>query len=198
MKLILPTLFIVISILLYFVVVGPLWNDVDTLRAEVDQYNTALDNSTGLQKTRDTLLTKYNSISQDDKDKLQHLLPDSVNNIKFILEIERLANLHGMPIKNIKFENQNNDNVPDPKTAVVTAATKGGLKPYGVFPVEFSVDGNYDSFVLFLKDVEYNLRLVDVKSVSFIVPSVVQTKTADSPDPSIYTYDVKIDTYWLK
>ena len=178
--------------------VGPLWNDVDTLRAEVDQYNVALDNSTGLQKTRDNLLTKYNSISNDDKNKLQHLLPDSVNNIKFILEIESLANLHGMPLSNIKFENQNDNSTPDPKTAIVTAAAKGGLKSYGVFPVEFTVDGNYDSFVLFLKDVEYNLRLVDVKSVSFMVPSVVQTKAADSPDPSIYSYNVKINTYWLK
>ena len=73
--------------------------------------------------------------------------------------------------------------------------------PYGIFPIEFVVDGNYDTFLAFLKDLEHNLRLVDIKSVSFVVPSAAATSAVSSgvtTNPNIYSYTLKIETYWLK
>jgi len=106
MKLLLPISFIIISGVLFFAFVNPLYNDVSQLRTDMATYNTALDNSTQLQKTRDDLIAKYNNITEDDKDRLEHFLPNTVNNIKFILEIEQLANLHNMPLTDIKFDPQ--------------------------------------------------------------------------------------------
>ena len=104
MKLILPILFIGIAVLAFIFGVNPWYNDVSSLRVEISDYNTALNNSAELQKAEDSLITKYNGIKQSDKDRLNSLIPNSVNNIQFILEVERLANLHNMPIKDLKFE----------------------------------------------------------------------------------------------
>lgn len=161
-------------------------------------YNTALDNSAQLQKTRDALVDTYKNITESDKTRLEHFLPNTVNNIRFILEIEQLANLHNMPIKNIKFEPQR---AQDPKAtngAVVVATDPAAARPYGVFPIEFTTEGNYQTFALFLKDVEHNLRLVDVKSISFAVPPPPDPKAPTYVDPTIYNYTLKVETYWLK
>jgi|GEM_PF-169158 len=223
MKLILPILFLIISVGLFFLVIDPAYLDIKELNANIATYDTALSNSTELQKTRDSLIGTYKNIKIEDKDRLEHFLPSSVNNIELILEIEKIANLKNMPIKDIKFDNKDlgdsgmeqSASAPAgggeaPKTTeVISAKSKTESLPYGIFEMEFKVEGKYDTFVSFLKDLERNLRLVDIKSISFTVPdpasektntqaSTTNTKEGKTIDPNIYTYTLKIQTYWLK
>ena len=170
MKLIMPIILILAAVLIFIFGVNPYYQDVKAMKSDIDVYNAALSNSTNLQKTQDTLLNAYTQISQEDKDRLGSFLPSSVNNIQFILEIERIANLHGMPIKDFKFDTVKKDTTTPVDTNTIISEAPKDNRQYGVFPIEFTTEGNYDSFVLFLKDLEYNLRLVDVKSVSFTVP----------------------------
>jgi len=195
MRLILPIILILASILIFIFGVNPLYKDVSDLKAEIGIYNTALSNSTSLQKAQSDLLTQYNQISKADKDRLEGFLPSSVNNIQFILEIERIASLHSMPIKDIKFETIKKTDNSGSNTIV--SETQADTRRYSVFPLEFTTEGNYDSFLLFLKDLEYNLRLSDIKSISFSVPED-NGKPVDGLDPSMYRYTVKLETYWLK
>ena len=184
---------------MFFAIVNPLYNEVSGLRTDLAIYNTALDNSTELQKTRDSLVDKYKNIKQEDKDRLEHFLPNTVNNIKFILEIEQLANLHNMPITNIKFDPQKLQSSAIPNGGNIIAANDpSSALPYGSFPIEFTTEGNYETFIIFLKDIEHNLRLVNVKSISFTVPSVASLGSSGSSDSGAYTYSLKIETYWLK
>lgn len=209
MKLILPTSLIIISGILFFTVANPMLKDIKTLRADVATYSAALDSSTNLQEIEDSLVLTYKGITQEDRERLNKLLPNTVNNIKFILEVEQIANLHNMPIKNIKFDSKNTeeDNTAtatnnDPNGIAVIPSDKAEILPYGVFPIEFTTQGDYDSFVLFLKDLEYNLRLVDVKSISFAIPEENTTVNTlgkvTNVDPNIYEYVLKVETYWLK
>lgn len=196
MKLLLPILFIIISALAFIFGVNPFYNEVSTLRSDIAVYNAALDNSTNLQKTEDTLLKTFNEIKQSDKDRLDKFLPNSVNNIQFILEVERIANLHNMPIRDLKFEPMRKDASTLGSNTVVSSVSNDN-RPYGVFPIEFTTEGDYDTFVLFLKDLETNLRLVEVKSINFIVPNNTG-KIIEGTNPNIYKYSMKVETYWLK
>ncbi|MDE2031123.1 MAG: hypothetical protein KGI58_02595 [Patescibacteria group bacterium] len=199
MKFIFSISILIISGALFFMVVNPLYGNVSQLRTEVAVYNTALTHSTELQKTRDQLVNTYKNIKPEDMARLEHFLPNTVNNIKFILEVERIANLHGMSIKDIKFDNPTTtgtDTNTQSNSNVITANDPSASLPYGTFPIEFSTDGNYSTFTLFLKDLEHNLRLIDVKSIQFSVPTLSSTKT--NLDPNIYNYTLKLETYWLK
>lgn len=200
MKILLPIAFISSSILIFFIFINPLRNDVASLRSDVALYSTAFNNSINLQKTQDSLIDSYKNIKQEDKDKLEHFLPSTVNNIKFILEIERIANLNGMPVKNIIFQGQSEDTInKDPNKNIQVVENIEDRLPYGVFPVEFMTDGSYTKFISFLKDLENNLRLVDVKSVSFNVPaSGEKSPSGGTVNPNIFTYSLKVETYWLK
>lgn len=202
MKLIFPISLIVVSGIIFFVITDPLFNEVKQLKTEVSTYSIALSNSNDLQDTRDSLLDVYKNINKSDKERLEHFLPSTINNIELILEIEKIANLRGMPIKNFKFEDDTssggttNTGSTTNKNMIVKKDPSDSL-PYGIFPMEFVVEGRYGSFISFLDDLEHNLRLVDVKSVAFSVPAP-STTVGDTTDKSIYSYTLKVDTYWLK
>jgi hypothetical protein len=199
MRLILPIFLILVAGLLSFLFTKPLLGEIKQLKLEISTYNTALNNSGELIIARDSLLEVYNrGIKIEDKNKLDHLLPSSINSIELALEIGKIANLHGIPIHDISFDSIKIKN-GDPSTNEEIAIAEEGTEnlPYNIFPMSFVVDGRYDTFLNFLKDLETNLRLVDVKSISFTLPT-------SSPDqknkvnPNVYSYSLKIDTYWLK
>jgi hypothetical protein len=202
MKFITPILFILISLGLFFVVVNPLRASVNQLRTDITAYNGALDNSTYLQRTEDKLLETYKNIQPDDKTRLENFLPNTVNNIKFILEVERLANQYNIPIENIKFDSSTFSANTKTKTAtnpsgpsVAVASDPSASNAYGTFEVDFDTQATYDNFLLFLKDLEHNLRLLDIQSISFTSPATNATTGGSAP---VYTYSLKVQTYWLK
>lgn len=202
MKILFPISLIFTAIIIFFLVTDPLYKDVKQLKTDISTYDTALSSANDLKDKRDVLLEKYRNIKQEDKDRLNVFLPNTVSNIKFVLEIERIANLHGIPLKDIKFDGknlpENQDNVQPEGTVVLSEEEILSSKPYGVFPIEFITEGNYESFLLFLKDLELNLRLMDIKSVSFTVPDDSASKSGDTTDPNVFNFIIKVDTYWLK
>jgi hypothetical protein len=201
MKILFPISLLLISGILFFLIVDPLFVSVKQLKNDVSTYNLALNNSTELQKVRDSLLEKYRNISNEDKEKLNNFLPNTVNNIKFILEIEQIANLHSMPLKNIKFEDKQQQSDIENKIVsgsnMIVSNNEEDSLPYGTFPIEFITEGRYDAFTLFLKDLERNLRVMDIQSISFVVPQPV-AKPDVGYDPNVYSYTLKVETYWLK
>jgi hypothetical protein len=198
MRFFFPLLSLLISGTLFFFIVRPWYGDVTQLRSDVAAYSTALDNSAYLQRTQDTLLGQFKNLKSEDKTRLENFLPNTVDNIEFILQVEQLANLYNMPIKNIKFDNpKDTDTATTPSVGSIIPAGAAANLPYGVFTLQFDTQGTYSQFNSFLKDLEHNLRLVDVKSISFSVPVVVKGSTAGT-DPNVYDYTLQVNTYWLK
>lgn len=210
MRYITPIILIAIAITFFFTVTNPMYSDpingITALKTQVASYNDALSTSKTLESERDALTTKYNNIDPDNLTKLQKLLPDNVNNIRLILEIEQIAAPYGMTLSAIKYDNTTNTN-----TATAPAVVQGGgantaigqsAKDYGTFDLEFSTSGTYNNFINFTKDLESNLRIVDVSSISFSSDSTIGgTSTGvntKANSPTTYTYAFKINTYWLK
>ena len=198
MKSLFPIIFILIAGTLFFVLVRPLYSDTSKLRTDINVYNTALDNSKDLQTTRDALLTNYQNITTEDKNRLLEFLPNSVNNIGLILQIERIAKIHNMTISDITFNVEKPGATTKGSSVSIKTNDPNANKPFGIFPFEFSTDGTYEDFVGFLTDIERNLRLVDVKSVTFAVPTQVASKNNPDFNANIYSYSLKVETYWLK
>ncbi len=199
MRLIIPISFLIIIIVLFFTIINPFYGQVKEIKKDISIYNVALTNSTELKETRDVLIEKYKNIKSEDKDRLMHLLPSSIGNIELILEIEKIANLKGMPIKNIGFDTKKlepNDTINKEENIVAENNTTYSL-PYGIFPIEFVVEGKYSAFVEFLEELEQNLRLVDIKSISFSVPTPV-VGAGNNINLNIYSYKLKVEAYWLK
>lgn len=192
MRLILPIILIAVSIGAFVLYISPTYAEIKTLRAEKAEYDTALDNSKILQTIRGELSDKYKNFNPDDLAKLERLLPNNVDNIKLILEIQRVAATYGMTLRNVKFDTDAVSAGTTNQAGFVTggAAQTAPKKDYGTFDLEFSTEGTYPNFVSFLTDLEKSLRIVDVKGITFTSTSAAGSDT--------YRYDFKITTYWFK
>jgi Tfp pilus assembly protein PilO len=191
-RFIIPIFLIGISIGGFFTFVRPAYDEVVVLKSQVSAYNDALNNSKSLEQERDKLVTKLNNISPANRDKIQKMLPDGVDNIRLILEIEKIASIYGMALKDVRYEDE--QKAEEEGIQVIEAGTVLGdlNKEYGVWNLEFSVEGPYTNFINFTRDMEKNLRLVDVSSVEF--SSLTSSRSASDS----YNYTFKIKTYWLK
>jgi Tfp pilus assembly protein PilO len=175
---------------------SPIYNDIKQLQSQVVSYNQALDNSKALENERDKLTAKFNAITPDNLAKLQKLLPDSIDNIRLILEMGQVAMPYGMVLKNVQY------NTKDATSSVTTQVQGGGTalqassKDYGAWDLSFSIAGTYNNFINFTKNLESNLRIVDISSIDFSSDSSSTNKNSAVSDS--YQYNFKIKTYWLK
>jgi len=189
-KVIFPIIMTIAAIGLFVVFTNPGYQEVGTLRTVQAAYNQALNNSQQLLKVRNDLTTKYNNLSGTDRDRLTKLMPDTVDNIRLIIDTQNIAIGHGMTLKDIKYDARAQSTVA---ATAATTATPAQLaqnqKPYGTFQLEFSVTGSYSNFLAFITDIEQSLRLVDIESVTFQAPDA---------GSSAMKYVVRIRTYWLK
>jgi len=147
-KFFIPTVLIAISIALFVFFTNPLYKEISVLRAKSASYEQALTNAKELQTFRDELLNKYNGFSREDVTRLKKLVPDNVDNIRLILEIQGIASNYGMQIKNVKYDAKKAAGLEStvPQNA---NASREQVKDYGTFDMEFSTEGSYNNFVKF-------------------------------------------------
>jgi len=178
MRLFIPIILVVAAIGLFVVYTNPAYQASKALSAKVAAYNDALDKSKELRQVRDQLLSKRNTFSADDVQKLQEVLPDNVDNIRLIIDINNIASRHGISLSGV-----NIGDIGGTKNAPVAGVGSG---PVGNVDIGFSVATSYDGMLSFLNDLEHSLRLIDVEKLTF---------TASATDASTYAFNIR--TYWL-
>jgi Tfp pilus assembly protein PilO len=177
-RFLIPIFLLASSAGLFFLYIDPTYQTILELRAQEAQFNEALNRSRELQQARDTLLSRYNTFSQSDVDRLTKLLPDNVDNVRLILDIDGIASKYNMRTRNVTVT----DSSSDDSNAIGT-----NQGPVGSVVLNFSVTATYDNFTRFIKDLESSLRIVDLVGLSF---------TSEQGDA--YDFDVSLRTYWLK
>lgn len=198
MRFVTPIILIGISIALFFMFANPFYNEISLAKMEIASYDEALNNEKTLESERDKLVAKYNTINVDDLTKIQKLLPSGVDNIRLILEIGKIASPYGMVLKDVKYNATDATASDTSGTIIRGGGAENTPTNYGIFNLEFSTTGSYPNFISFTKDLESNLRIVDISSVSFSSDAGGTGPGAKTSSSDIYTYNFKIKTYWLK
>lgn len=187
-RLILPLLFVAAAVGGFFKFTQPMLDEIDGLKAEKATLNQALDNAKELRQVQDELLATFRNIDPADLDKLNKFLPDSIDNVRLIIDVDNIAKRSGMSIKGIKIktaEGQEENSVID--------SSSGGAGGTQAMTLGFSVTGPYSNFQSFLSDLARSLRLADVEATGFSSGTASVGQLSD-----FYTYNVEIKTYWLK
>lgn len=195
-RFILPIILIGIAIGGFFMFTEPIYQDISLLRADAQAYDQALGNSKALENERDKLTSKYNSINPQDLDKIQKLLPDNIDNIRLILEIGKIAAPYGMVLKDVKYNAADSSaaSAGTPPPIIQSGSNAPAIQDFRILNMDFTVTGSYANFINFTKDLESNLRIIDISSVTFTTDSDLKT----NPAGGAYKYSFKIKTYWLK
>lgn len=190
-RLILPTAAFVIALGIFFMYTQPTYDRVQELKAKINQYNQALDKAAELQQLKQTLLSRYNAFNPTDLSRLQKLLPNHVDNVRLILDIDNLAKRYGMALQNVVISAPGQDKEVEGESAL--DAIGESQQKFGSLTLQFSTLATYPLFVQFLQELESSLRIVDLVSLT-LTP---ETTTAASGE-SKYRFDITIKTYWLK
>jgi Tfp pilus assembly protein PilO len=154
---------------------------IKSLQAQVAAFDEALDKAQELKKRRDELLSKRNTFSAEDIQKLERILPDNVDNIRFIIDINGIAARRNLSLRNVAL-----GTLSDAKSARSALAIGSSGDPVGSAEVSFSVTATYEEFLAFLQDLEHSLRIVDVEKLAF-----------KPNENGRYEFALTIRTYWL-
>lgn len=175
----------------FFLYTKPSYDSIQGDIARIESYDAALDKAAQLQALKQGLLTRYNQFSQADIERLRKLMPDHVDNVALILDLDNLAARYGLGLENV--------DVSTPASAAASKTSVGsvaaGSQKYDSLTIKFSTHGTYQKFTEFLQELEYSLRVVDLVSLSISPGSGSATSIGDEP---IYTFAITLRTYWLK
>jgi capsular polysaccharide biosynthesis protein len=181
MKKYLPIIFIAFAVSIFFLVIDPQYEEVQKLNKQKNDNDTMLQLAQDLQRQRDILQVSYNNIGIEERRNLEKLLPDTVDNVRLVLDINNIAEQYGISIQNIDISKENSD------TDERVASSVERSSDIGTISLGFTITSTYEVFINFMKDLEEALRVVDIKSLNI------------SPAQGVFmNYEVVIDTYWLR
>ena len=190
------TILIVLAIGIYFTVTRSILNDTKSIQTVNTQYAGAIANAEQLIKVREEVLHAYNTISADNKERLEKMVPDTVDNIRLIIDLNNVAGRHGLLLKGVTAVAANDSTSKQPAAApnipsgrILTPANTGNIPTPTLdsVTINFSVDAPYLEFISFLQDLEANLRIMELSHLGL---------TTD--DTGKYSFTVELKTYWLR
>lgn len=150
-------LLIVSSYVLYFYILVPVYTGVDSvlltpgdnniksLIETKEKYILANESIEGLVNEANSLQSKYDSFDQKTKDNIMIMIPESVDSIKLLSELSRIAHERNVPIDGLSVKDKNT----------------------GEYSVSLSIMATYSQFKDLITYYENSMRLLAVQSVTF-------------------------------
>ncbi|MCH8050244.1 type 4a pilus biogenesis protein PilO [Patescibacteria group bacterium] len=170
-KVLVPIISIIVAFALYFFFIQDTLERVAELKIESAQFDEALKSAQELENTIERLTRESENIQTSDLDKLEILLPDHIDSVRFIYDLNTIADIHNKTLGEVSVEELKGDRFT---STIVT----------------FSINGTYSELLAFLSDLELSLRIIDVQSISF--------KVTNDSDKDGIDYTIVIATHVLK
>jgi len=179
MKSLMPIILIAVSVGVFIFFVDPQYDKIKLTNETIEENEKLIDLADQLRRERSVLQEKFNNIDQNDRTKLNKILPDTIDNVRLILDINNIADDFGIAITNIGV--QENDQNQQGRLTDNTG------REYGTIGVTFAVSAEYTVFKNFMQRLENSMRLVDITSFS-----------VSASEGLFYNFNVSLDTYWLR
>jgi Tfp pilus assembly protein PilO len=187
-KLIFGTIALIIAGGAFFAYTKPAYDGIQATQAQIAEYDSALSKAAELQSLKQSLLSRYNAFDPTALDRLQKMLPDHVDNIALILDLDSIASRYGLALQNVDIATAGTNTASQTAVGAIGSANQA----YDSLTLTFSTSGTYDSFQKFMTDLENSLRIVDLSSL------VISRASGSSGNAPVYTYNISLRTYWLK
>jgi Tfp pilus assembly protein PilO len=184
-----PIILVLAAAGLFFGYVQPTYSgSIATLTAENKDLDTALQAAKEFEAKEVELTKERSAIPADRLARLEAALPDSVDNVQLIVDLNSLAARSGVQLSQFDISKQED---AQPGAAVVTGAPTEPVltdgEPTESLELSVSATGTYAAFRTFLDGVEKSLRPLDVVELS-----------VQDGETGVYTYDVTFRLYWLR
>lgn len=206
----LPLLALLLSAGIFFAYVKPTWQGpIAETKAAIAGNDAALKAAAEYHAKEKSLLREKAAIDPANIARLSSFLPDSVDNVGIILDLNALAASSSLALMSIDVTAKEDDSTGQRPVAVAGAAAPqagpgvpgagagatgtGTLpspsrsNPLGSVDLSLSVVGTYTAFQAFLASIERSARLLDIKDL-----------TIKGSDTGVYSYEMELRLYWLR
>ncbi|MEK7460549.1 MAG: hypothetical protein AAB628_03310 [Patescibacteria group bacterium] len=212
--------FFSLSIIIFFLgfaifYVAPLYGEINTQRADLQVLNESAKDTEKIQQVINQTLKSLNSVDPMVIKRLETFIPETIDEVRFVNDIQGVGVKNGLAVSNIKIEDK-------AKEMNVGSAGKGStpvaLEPlslsaknagsaaqknkYVTTKITFDVIASYEGFRLLVNDLEKSLGLINITELSFqeykegkVVASKAVREGAPIP---LYAFKVGVETYSLK
>lgn len=164
-----PVFALVVAAALFFTYIQPTFENVKETQSEAAEYRDAVDKAEQLRELIDDKLADRNAFAPRDLERLEVMLPDRVDEVGFLMSLDRLASDHGVQLSDIEVETQG-----DTSIEALTGGTSGRDArssaengTHAPFDITFQIRGQYEEFRDFLRSLERSLKLVEVMELNF-------------------------------
>lgn len=210
----------------YFLLIGPLYRgngiiwepkeSIKSLRVSNEQYSQALVQAAQLYSQAQNLDAEYESIDDETKEKMKKMVPEDIDPVRLLSEINGIANSQGLALINMTYK----ENAPQTSTVKTTSNTSsvpampieptnstasvpmavtpnnmtGGqakeevISKQGSYTVSFSVKTTYPKVKDLVRSLETSLRLYTIR----------HAKLTSSEDSALDEFSIEIETYYLQ
>ncbi len=185
---ILPSLALILVLGILFGYIGPTWSgSIANTKAAIALDDQALAAASEYASQQNTLASARSAIDPANLARLETFLPDSVDNVGLILDLNALAARSGISLVNV-------DVIVNDAAAASNADTTGQgavpvdtQNPVGSVNLLLSAVGTFNALQTFLNGVERSARLLDVQDL-----------VVKGSDTGVYTYQLTLRLYWLR
>lgn len=179
---------------------------IAALKDEILGLDSALQAAEQFKQKEAQLTQQRNAMSGEQLERLESFLPDSVDNVQLIVDLNSLASRSGVQLSEFSIDGgsestQKTNTATEaaaPVAAPLTSPAAGGgalgnslalqsSEPTESLELSVSATGSYAAFRTFLAGVEQSLRPLDVIELS-----------VEDSGTGVYTYDITFRLYWLR
>jgi len=195
-KAIVPVILIIVSALVGYFYVLPIYDVTSSVKKEADVVKDSLQRIKEIGVASDKLRAEIETIPKEYKDSLNAALPEEIDQIRFLNMINTIAARRNLILTDPEITKPEQDSSPAQSSSadgIVNNKIKG--TDIGKMSVSFSVSSSYEVFKEFMKDLEKSLALMDVNTVTLSGASGGSEEKVVGEE--IYTYKVELTTYLL-
>lgn len=185
-----PIIFIVLAVGIFFLYVQPQNERFNEIKKIEQEYKMARDKANELRTKREGLQNKFKQVGIADQERLKKMLPDTIDNVRLLLDLTNIANRFGISPTAITISSGQEVGAQaagadaENKDQIIIDNTSTG---YGTIKIGFSFVATYEDYKRFLRELELSLRLIDIKQLT--------VRTSETP---LNSYSIIFETYWLR
>jgi Tfp pilus assembly protein PilO len=175
--------FLVSSLVVYFQLIQPAYEDTKNIKAQQLSQQSFLDSEKTVVKQVQDLIASYEGQLQIQQ-AVSAALPPNPDIVGALAQLYGLAQENNLVVQSISvgFSGESGSGVGQFSLK----------KPIGTINFQLSLVGTYESFKTFLSMLETNIRILDLKSLSLQPPSAPAGKSA----PDLYNYGLTVSAYY--
>ena len=191
--------FLIASFVLFFDVIQPAYNGVQTLRGQLAGETQALNAETTAVDQALTQISAYKEGSAGQAS-VSLAVPNGEDLAGALAQVEGIAQNDSVSVTSI--------GISPPALSQQTTASGGSTKattsPLGSFSFDVAGSASYENFKIFLEQLATNIRIFDVKSLTFTpAPTVAvaapmgkNSVATPAANPDLFNYNLTIQTYY--